>query len=65
MRNFDRAAHGNWCNAETKRTRCQYCKKYPIFYFECDHGCKVFFDELGDPWPLHKCEEYREHVRNS
>lgn len=57
MRYFDSASHGDWCNAETKRIRCQYCKKYPIFYFGCDNGCKVFFDELGDLWPLDACEE--------
>ena len=31
-----------------------------VFYFECDHGCKVFFEELGDPWPKHLCDEYLE-----
>lgn len=29
-----------------------------MFYFTCDCGCKVFFDELGAPWPKHQCRGY-------
>jgi hypothetical protein len=28
-----------------------------VFYFSCSHGSKVFFDELGYPWPIHDCDE--------
>jgi hypothetical protein len=28
-----------------------------MFYFSCDHGPKVFFDELGSLWPIHDCDE--------
>jgi len=28
-----------------------------VFYFSCGHGSKVFFDELGSPWPVHDCDE--------
>ena len=24
-------------------------------FFKCDHESKVFFDDLGPPWPLHGC----------
>ena len=56
---YSGVSHGSWCNTKTYRTKCQYCRKR-VFYFSCDHGCKVFFDALGDPWPLHYCEEYHE-----
>lgn len=29
-----------------------------MYFFTCDHGCKVFFDHLGVPWPQHQCLEY-------
>ncbi len=47
--------HGIWCGAITWPTKCPSCKK-PVFFFRCDCGSKVFFDELGDPWPIHDCE---------
>lgn len=52
--------HGNWCNTKTRPWRCQYCKE-DVFYFTCNHGCKVFFEELGYPWTQHKCKEYLEY----
>lgn len=51
---FDRASHGPWCNARTRPTRCPHCGAR-VFYFACDCGCKVFFDSLGCPWPVHEC----------
>ena len=51
------AAHGDWCNTKTYPINCKYCNKQ-VFYFSCDQGCKVFFDELGPPWPIHRCPEY-------
>ena len=53
--------HGSWCNTKTRPMRCQHCQE-KIFYFTCDCGCKVLFDELGDPWPRHYCEEYHKHI---
>ncbi len=54
---YGEAMHGEWCHATTWRARCRYCQR-EVFYFTCDHGCKVFFDRLGPPWPLHECREY-------
>jgi len=51
---FDRASHGPWCNARTRPTRCPHCGAR-VFYFTCDCSCKVFFDSLGWPWPIHEC----------
>ena len=53
---YNGTTHGERCNAKTYPTRCKYCKK-DVFYFSCDHGSKVFFDQLGDPWPVHSCPE--------
>jgi len=36
---------------------CRYCNN-SVFYFSCDHGSKLFFDELGPPWLRHNCPEY-------
>lgn len=50
--------HGRDCNTKTFRTTCKYCKQ-EVFFFSCTCGSRVFFDDLGDPWPFHRCEEYR------
>ena len=34
---------------------CRLCGT-TIFYFSCDCGCKVLFDQLGPPWPEHNCQ---------
>ena len=33
---------------------CRYCGR-KVFYYENEHGSKVFFNELGWPWPKHSC----------
>lgn len=48
------ATHGWWCNAVTWPTKCPGCGE-PVFFFRCDHGSGVFFDALGQPWPIHDC----------
>ena len=48
------AYHGYWCGATTRPGRCPSCGQ-PIFYFSCDCGSKVFFDDLGGEWPKHRC----------
>jgi hypothetical protein len=47
-------AHGYWCNARTFPMRCRYCRT-DVFFFRCDCGSKVFFEELGYPWTIHNC----------
>ncbi|WP_322489607.1 hypothetical protein [Chloroflexus sp.] len=54
---FYTTSHGPRCNSRTWPTFCQYCGQR-VFYFTCDCGCKVFFDELGAPWPKHQCLGY-------
>ena len=56
-------AHGPWCSYKGYNTRCPKCKK-EVFYWECHHGCKVFFDlPLRRPLTVHKCyrKSYREY----
>lgn len=35
-------------------SRCPVCRE-PVFYYQNEFGSKVFFDELGPPWPKHWC----------
>ena len=49
------ATHGWWCGAKTWPTKCPSCSQ-PVFFFQCDCGSKVFFDKLGEPWPVHDCD---------
>lgn len=47
--------HGPLCGAKTiPNYPCRYCGE-KVFFFFCDCGCGVLFDELGPPWPEHDC----------
>ncbi len=47
--------HGLDCDAKTiPNYTCRYCGE-KAFFFSCDCGCRVMFDELGPPWPVHDC----------
>ncbi len=46
--------HGLHCKTKTFPLNCSYCGER-IFFFSCDCGSRVFFDELGDSWPIHDC----------
>lgn len=48
------AVHGFWCHTKTFPLKCQSCGEQ-IYFFSCDHQSRVFFDELGSPWPIHRC----------
>ena len=48
------AVHGTWCHTKTFPTTCKICG-VDVFYFQCDCDSRVFFDELGPPWPIHDC----------
>ena len=43
--------------SRTIPTRCRFCGA-KVFYYEDEFGSKVFFDELGPPWPKHSCAKY-------
>lgn len=47
--------HGPNCRSLTYPLICRYCGK-KIFYFTCNHGSKVFFENLGWPWRIHDCQ---------
>lgn len=49
--------HGWWCNTRTFPTVCKFCSDR-VFYFSCDCGSAVFFDKLGPPWPIHRCNGF-------
>jgi hypothetical protein len=36
--------------------RCPVCNA-SVFYYQNDHGSRVFFDDLGPPWPKHPCTD--------
>lgn len=35
---------------------CPVCGEL-VFYYQNEHGSRVFFDELGPPWPKHPCTD--------
>lgn len=40
----------------TPNARCPVCGA-SVFYYQNEHGSRVFFDELGPPWPKHPCTD--------
>lgn len=40
----------------TPNATCPVCGE-SVFYYENSYGSKVWFDELGPPWPIHGCFE--------
>src|ERR1043166_5175005 len=36
--------------------RCPVCRE-PVFFYQSPFGGRVFFDELGIPWPKHPCTD--------
>ena len=46
--------HGPVCRTKTFPTQCRVCGD-AVYFFSCDCGSRVYFDELGQPWPLHDC----------
>ena len=53
---YNGATHGAWCNTDTSPSNCKHCGAR-VYYFTCDCGCKVFFEDLGPPWDKHNCPE--------
>ena len=37
---------------------CPECGE-PVFFYANDYGSRVFFDELGPPWPKHPCTDLK------
>lgn len=36
--------------------RCPVCSK-PVFFYSNQYGSRVYFDDLGPPWPKHPCTD--------
>lgn len=36
------------------KMKCLHCGK-AVFFYRNDQGSRVFFDEIGHPWPKHGC----------
>jgi hypothetical protein len=43
-------------------TSCPWCKQDPVWFLRHNGGC-VYLDNLGFPWPIHKC--WKEYVVTS
>ena len=54
--------HGLDCRTRTFPTKCRHCGD-DVFFFSCTCGSRVFFDELGWPWPEHDCGFSRSDYR--
>ena len=41
----------------THKTRCRYCGE-DVFYHKNEYDGRVFFQDLGGPWPKHFCKAF-------
>jgi hypothetical protein len=50
-------AHRSWTACFlVPNARCPVCSE-SVWYYENIHGSRVFFDEIGYPWPKHPCTD--------
>jgi hypothetical protein len=49
-----RAHIGETARIVNPNAACPVCGQ-PVFFYQNEHGSRVFFDELGPPWPKHPC----------
>lgn len=48
---------GSWSSRYVlPNATCPVCGA-PVFFYQNEFGSKVFFDELGPPWPKHPCTD--------
>ncbi|HNO29939.1 MAG TPA: hypothetical protein PKN15_14195 [Chitinophagales bacterium] len=47
--------HDSSCITFIKNTHCGRCGQ-SVYYFQCSHGSKVFFETIGYPWRPHFCD---------
>jgi hypothetical protein len=47
------AYYESYVNPFAKCPRC----RLPVFFFQAANGGRVFFDDLGHPWPKHPCTD--------
>lgn len=53
-RSVGRGAQGCFVNPNAK---CPVCG-VPVFFYANSFGSRVYFDDLGPPWPKHPCTDY-------
>lgn len=60
--------HGTYSNLSTGHTNpnasCPVCGA-PVYFYESPYGGRVYFDELGPPWPKHPCTSHDHIPRRS
>lgn len=52
------ATRGYYACFVNPNATCPVCGA-SVYYYENSHGSRVFFDELGKPWPVHGCTSER------
>jgi hypothetical protein len=51
-----RIRFGDFHSLTIPNARCPVCGA-SVFFYQNAHGSRVFFDELGPPWPKHPCTD--------
>jgi hypothetical protein len=48
--------HQSECSTKIFVTKCPDCNS-EVYFFSCSCGSKVFFEDVGYPWPIHYCKK--------
>lgn len=43
---------------------CPMCRQ-GVYFYKLEHGGKVYFDELGPPWPKHVCTDSLKNIKTT
>lgn len=58
LRVFDTKRYDSYLNPNAK---CPVCGE-PVYFFKSKNGGRVFFDEIGPPWPKHPCTDNTKYI---
>ncbi len=48
--------YSNFSSYTNPNAKCPVCGE-PVYFYQSENGGRVFFDELGPPWPKHYCTD--------
>jgi hypothetical protein len=58
---FYRANRSSSARFINPNAKCPLCGT-PVFFYQNEAGSRVFFDEIGPPWPKHPCTDSTGHT---
>jgi hypothetical protein len=61
---YQRQALADGRRVVSPNASCPVCGA-PVYFFQSENGGRVFFDDLGPPWPKHQCTDHQLTRKNT